>query len=824
VVASAKAAAQPTLNCVAQRAQTLKSQMNTRLAAVRSKIDAARAQAQAFLAVPPKARLNALSQHAQEIQKKLTDRLDVAGQSLRGGLKTAGDWASDKATQGWTLVGKAKDSVEGRAKAAGNWISDKANQGGTWISKTARQGMDQAKKIEDSVVKGARTAGSWISDKASRGSAWVSGTAKRGLNQAKKAKDSAVSGAKTAGNWISGKAQQGWNAAVRSKDQVIAKVNAVRNSRGFKNMVDNIKAAGIVVAKVGTAIVVGGIVIAGAAALTVATGGLAGPALVAALFASGALGGAAATVVGNALTGKKLGTDISLKSMAIDGALGVVAGPLAKVAGGAVRAVARPVVSGLGRAATAVAPGLSASVRSMASSAGTAATGWAGSAVSGARTYLTGRAAALGSWTAPGRAAIRAAWNPSLAGRATRAVGRGLHRLDTLASAGLRTAARVPQAAGNAMAPAWKTMVRAVRSSSPVRAGRGVLNRLTNRAAVIGYRARNTATQGWAGAKRSAADAERDFRTYLASKGLSVNTSNSLTRNVFTAVDRTLSSMKTYASSQVTQISSEVREQWYGSAGIGGVLRTGRKMEELVASHPTLARAWQSEQRRARKALFNAGMRTVSNEVKAAGTAMSDAARRAVVNSRITSDAVYDYAVRNVSGPFMIRATASYRAGSAVAQTGFDSNSNFIAQLPRVYDAGVRQQIQSVRERGLALRSADSVSGAVSVAGGWLGEEASKAFTTGAANNYKTSPGWRPNVGELSHAGFGEVRNKAGEIVRAADTGLTTQTFGVLAPLTPLNQSVKGIAERSGLKTVTDSYELDDPASVVPDKSKEAHP
>lgn len=184
----------------------------------------------------------------------------------------------------------------------------------------------------------------------------------------------AMSKARAMAQRLSRKVGMGVNAVKGAASKVKNAYNKVKNSPRFKAFMSRAKEVGIQAASIGASIVVGGAIIAGAAALTVGTGGLAGPALVGALFASGAAGGAAGKLVENTLRGKKNKFDgINVKTILRDGALGVALGPIGKVAGKVVGRGLGAAGRGLARVSNRVAPKLTARLTSTGSSVKAAA-------------------------------------------------------------------------------------------------------------------------------------------------------------------------------------------------------------------------------------------------------------------------------------------------------------------------------------------------------------------------------------------------------------------------------------------------------------------
>lgn len=625
------------------------------------------------------------------------------------------------------------------------------------------------------------------------------------------------------GKWqaLKAKGKATWKKAsayTKAKWNVLsAKVKAVVNSPRTKAIGRWLKKAGIQVAKVGAAIVVGGVVIAGAAALTAATGGLAGPALVAALFASGALGGAASQVVGNALEGKKLGDGISARSVMIDGLLGVAAGPAAKLVGG----LARTGIKGVGRV---VGPRLGAVAGKMGGTANRMLLRYApqlqqalGRANTAARTRLAAIPGQLGRLPARigasrvGQFARRAASRSKTAlnrvgnrlGRTW--VGRGLRAADNLASRGLRTVTGVPARVGGALGRGIRGAKNAARRIPAVRrASQGVRNsleRLKDRVAVVGLKARTAVTSkakaGWTAVRTKVGFAEDRLRNGLASRGLNINPNVSVSERVFASAERNLAGMKNYVTAEAHTISTEIRDSFYGSGGVGGVLRTGKKMEDLVAANPALRRAWDKELSHAARGLTNRAARNMRRQELAAGRILSRPESRRAVSSQLTPDAIRDFALRNVRGKFMTTAAATYRS-RLPSVTGFDPQRGWFGQIPGLYGAGLTQMAAGARKKLSDLKATGSVVSGVATAGGWISEETFKTFSTAAGKYYRAAP--QDRQGTALEAGVNKLSADGLKPVVKALTGIGPEAQG--GPnmlLTPFDQQISTTTKALGI-------------------------
>ncbi|GAA5514351.1 hypothetical protein Dcar01_03106 [Deinococcus carri] len=638
--------------------------------------------------------------------------------------------------------------------------------------------------------------------------------------------EQAKTGIKKAAAAAQQQATRGWGELVKkgraTMSSVARTVRAIKNSPRVQRAAAFLKEAGIQVAKVGTAIVVGGAVIAGAAALTAATGGLAGPALVAALFASGALGGAAGQVVENALRGKKWNKDISAKSLLTDGALGVALGPAAKLVGGLARGVARPVLNVGGKALKALSP---AATQAAASLALVARARGAGVAATVARPLTRGRRLTQ---VAAGRYV-----RPVLSGAGRRlsqsALGRGFHALDANVSAHLRRLSAWPARAGRVAGKGWKaiknTVVGGVKgfvNRSPAlkalgqRAGqarkwtRGQLEEMRDALAVGGLRVKAGMSRGWQNLRRQTAASELEVRRSLQARGLYVS-QGSLTGRVFDAAERTLASMKNYVSHVGHEVAEEVRGQWLGSAGPMGAMRLGREIENTIAVNPALAAGWRKELQRANHGLVSHAARAMRNEAAAAGQTLSRTAARRAASARVTREMAEEYARRTASGRFMSQVVKTHRQLIQPRVTSFEPQQNWLGQLPRVYGTGAKQMWADVRGKGSALNAAyrgGGAAGAASLAGGWLSEEVFKTFVVGTASAYKQGDTLLPSSGQ-ARAGLDKVRGDVGKNAFTAATGLIPEMLGGrLMPLAPFDREVKTLAAIAGYGSTTVTNEL----------------
>ncbi|MBZ9753037.1 DUF4157 domain-containing protein [Deinococcus sp. HMF7604] len=709
---------------------------------------------------------------------------------------------------------KVQAQVSQATRSAVTTLGRAAQNAVTTLSQKAQQAKRALKTATTSLVNTAKAKATQLYERARA-------TGTQLLKATAKAKQKAKGTLKQAWSTAKTKAAEGWNASVDGakalQQNVAGKINTIKNSPRFKATVSFLKSAGIQVLKVGTAIVVGGAVIAGAAALTAATGGLAGPALVAALFASGALGGAASTVVGNLLEGRKdkngnpvaWDDGISAKSIITDGALGVVLGPAAKLVGGVVRGAARPVLTGLGRAATRYTPTFASGARALAGYARTGA-GHVGRAAQNAATGVAGRWTTLKGAVSPALTAV----GSSLPGRM---VGGAFRGLDTVFSAGVRGLAKAGRGAtalggrGVKRASDWAKSQLAGRPglANALRApGRG-LGQVGDKVKLAGYKVRDTATRGWRQGTTSIRGVETQMRANLSSLGLPVNPTRSFSGQVFAAAERNLAAMRNYASAEAKVIGAEVRNQWYGSAGSGGVLRTGREMDNLVASHPALAAGWKTELGRARGILIGARAQALRLEAQAAGRTLSNNAAKRQARALITPDDVYRQATQSVRGPFLAQATQAYRAQSRMAVTGIDPTKGLLGQLPQMYRTGARQMWEQARGKSNELRLAGSSAGAGALAGGWLSEEVFKTFTAGTTDSYKKDEQSLFPGRQHLNAGSEKVQQDFLKNVVTGMTGLTPEAQGGrLMVGTPFDRLVKTNATYTGTTSITETKEL----------------
>lgn len=779
-------------------------------------------------------RIAATSKVVKKYQPKVLTRLEeqakqtfVRAKAVGGKLLQQAGGVVKRGVKVYTTVTrKAKDKV---AQAA-----QKVSNGFKTVVKTVKTTYDHREQIKKDLERAAGTLIDQTKKKATALAKQAGETAQRLGRQAAALSQKAQWALAAAATQAGKAARQGWNTAAAATagfmKKTAEKINAIKASPRFKSAVKFIKEAGIQVAKVGTAIVVGGVVIAGAAALTAATGGLAGPALVAALFTSGALGGAAAQVVENALRGKKNKFEgISPKSVVTDGALGVALGPVAKVVGGVAKAIGRPILNVAGK-------GLGAVGRV----AGKAAAGILDSHDPRIMPGLRVAAGATGDWLkgagramagVPGNLAQSArkaaeTLSKSRLGKLTAKVGERIGQsrpaqyvkgLDTELSGLLRGVASAPARLGSRLSKAAAPGLRTVKTALTPRGWlkrrfnliRSGTERLKDRAAVVGIKGRNSFFSSASAVKDSMMQQELKLRTTLAGYGHQVDLTRSVTREVFSAGERALASMKTYVSTEARSISNEVRVQWMGSAGIGGVLRTEGKLAPLLQQNPALNVVWNKEKARAQRQLMNAAARTMRNEATAAGQTLSRQASRQMAASQLTDDVIHEYALRNASGKFITRATQAYQAQSQIGVTGFDPNQNWVAQLPRMYATGGKQMWNDLADKGRALRAAGGLAGAVATSAGWTTEEWFKTYVAGAAEQYK-QPGedWIPGRKE-AEAGMTKLREDGLKNVITAHTGLIPEALGgKLGALAPYDRFVKAQATISGTSGTTVSNEL----------------
>ena len=725
-----------------------------------------------------------------------------------------------------TVTQKAKEKVAQAAQKVGNGLKT--------VVKTVKTTYDNREQIKKDIERAAGTLIDQTKKKATALAKQAGETAQRLGRQAAALSQKAQRALAVAATQAGKAARQGWNTAAAATagfmKKTAEKINAIKESPRFKSAVKFIKEAGIQVAKVGAAIVVGGVVIAGAAALTAATGGLAGPALVMALFASGALGGAASQIVENALRGKKNKFEgISPKSVVTDGALGVALGPVAKVVGGVAKAIGRPILNVAGK-------GLGAVGRV----AGKAAVGILDSQDARIMPGLRVAAGATGDWLkgagramagVPGNLAQSARktaenFSKSKLGALTAKVGERIGQsrpaqyvkgLDTELSGLLRGVASAPARLGSRLSKAAAPGLRTVKTALTPRGWlkrrfnliRSGTERLKDRVAVAGIRGRNAVSDSFRSVRRSLAGQEDRVRRTLANRGLNVDMTKSITGQVFNAGERALASMKTYVSTEARSISNEVRAQWMGSAGIGGVLRTEGKLAPLLQQNPALNVVWNKEKARAQRQLTNAVARTMRNEATAAGQTLLRQASRQMAASQLTDDVIHEYALRNASGKFITRATQAYQTQSQVGITGFDPDQNWVAQLPRMYATGGKQMWNDLADKGRALRAAGGLAGAAATSAGWTTEEWFKTYVAGAAEQYK-QPGedWIPGRKE-AEAGMKKLREDGLKNVVTAHTGLIPEALGgKLGALAPYDRFVKAQATISGTSGTTVSNEL----------------
>ncbi|WP_229844457.1 hypothetical protein, partial [Deinococcus indicus] len=731
------------------------------------------------------AKANQLRHHATKAVQKVTKLASSSLQKTAAGVKQLGQRVQATVKELPARARAARDEYKARAAAA----------------------LTKAKARQQQLVQHAKEAGQ-KAEKAARASV---ARASRQLDEGRK-KAAAL-------------AVQGWNTTVKGVKNVSAwaseKVKAVKDSPRFKKAVHFLKTSGVQIAKVGTAIVVGGAVIAGAAALTAATGGLAGPVLVGALFASGALGGAAGTVVENLLTGKQWRHDITAKSLITDGVLGVAVGPAAKLVGGVARAAGRPVLAGLGKAAARL-PG-STYMQGVAAAARTSAATMARNA----RTAAATRWNTLKAGAQPVLSAVGTHVGSSLPGQAFRAVdstfSAGIRGLGGLASSGARQGGVVVKGVSDAV----RTRVASVTSrpgiNNAIRAARQVTGNARDRVAVAGMQTRNAAGRGWRNARRALTDHEMRVRTNLHSLGLPINQTASVSSSLFNAAERNLSAMRNYVSSEARVIGGEVRDTWLGTAGQSGVLRTAGKMEGLVARTPSLAAGWNRELAVARSGLVRERIRILRLEAQAAGSTLSRRAARRQARTQVTQDMVRDRAARTVRPDFLKRASDAYAAENQAARTGMDPSRGILAQLPRAYWTGAQQMVGDAWGRLSTLGNAGGVAGAGAVAGGWMSEEVFKTYLTGAAKAYKKDEqATYPNAQHLRE-GSREVSNNLLKNAVSAGTGLTSEAQGgSLMMLTPFDKTVKTAAALGGYTSITDTneltYEPPDQAPQTPDE------
>ncbi|WDA59472.1 DUF4157 domain-containing protein [Deinococcus aquaticus] len=767
-------------------------------------------------------------------------RIGTLTSTLRGKVKKAGQTVRQYASKTLTRVTHVAQKANQQRKAIGTHLAAKANQlrhnaakavqkvtklASSSLQKTAAGVKQLGQRVQATVKElpaRARAARDEYKAKAAAALTKAKARQQQLIQQAKEAgqkaeKAARASVARASRQLDEGRkkaaalAVQGWNTTVKGVKNVSAwateKVNAVRNSPKFKKAVHFLKTSGVQIAKVGAAIVVGGAVIAGAAALTAATGGLAGPVLVGALFASGALGGAAGTVVENLLTGKQWGHDINAKSLITDGVLGVAVGPAAKLVGGVARAAGRPVLAGLGKAAARL-PG-STYVQGLATAARTST----GILARNVRTAATTRWNTLKSGAQPVLSAVGTHVGSSLPGQAFRAVdstfSTGIRGLAGLAASGARQGGVVVKGVSDAVRTRVASVTGRPGINNAIRAARQVTGNARDRVAVAGMQARNAAGRGWTNAKTRIGVLEQDARFELHGRGLAIDPTRSVSAHLFSAAERNLSAMRNYVSSEARVIGGEVRDTWLGTAGHGGVLRTAGKMEGLVARTPSLAAGWKQELAVARSGLVRERIRMLRLEARAAGSTLSRRAARRQARTQVTQDMVRDRAARTVRPDFLKRASDAYAAENQAARTGMDPSRGILAQLPRAYWTGAQQMVGDAWGRLSTLGNAGGVAGAGAVAGGWMSEEVFKTYLTGAAKAYKKDEqATYPNAQHLRE-GSQEVSNNLLKNAVSAGTGLTSEAQGgSLMMLTPFDKTVKTAAALGGYTSITDTKEL----------------
>nr|WP_255673475.1 DUF4157 domain-containing protein [Deinococcus sp. 14RED07] len=782
----------------------------------------------------------AATKKVQATTSKTSARIGTLTSTLRRKVKKAGQTVRQYASRTLTRVTRVAQKANQQRKAIGTHLAAKANQlrhnaakavqkvtklASSYLQKTAAGVKQLGQRVQATVKElpaRARAARDEYKAKAAAALTKAKARQQQLIQQAKEAgqkaeKAARASVARASRQLDEGRkkaaalAVQGWNTTVKGVKNVSAwateKVNAVRNSPKFKKAVHFLKTSGVQIAKVGAAIVVGGAVIAGAAALTAATGGLAGPVLVGALFASGALGGAAGTVVENLLTGKQWSHDINAKSLITDGVLGVAVGPAAKLVGGVARAAGRPVLAGLGKAAARL-PG-STYVQGVAA----AARASAGTMARNARTAATTRWNTLKAGAQPVLSAVGTHVGSSLPGQAFRAVdstfSAGIRGLAGLASSGARQGGVVVKGVSDAVRTRVASVMGRPGINNAIRAARQVTGNARDRVAVAGMQVRNAAGRGWTNAKTRIGVLEQDARFELHGRGLAVDPTRSVSARLFSAAERNLSAMRNYVSSEARVIGGEVRDTWLGTAGHGGVLRTAGKMEGLVARTPSLAAGWNREMAVARSGLVKERIRVLRLEARAAGSSLSRRAARRQARTQVTPDMVRDRAARTVRPDFLKRASDAYAAENQAARTGMDPSRGILAQLPRAYWTGAQQMVGDAWGRLSTLGNAGGVAGAGAIAGGWMSEEVFKTYLTGAAKAYKKDEqATYPNAQHLRE-GSREVSNNLLKNAVSAGTGLTSEAQGgSLMMLTPFDKTVKTAAALGGYTSITDTKEL----------------
>ncbi|WP_234305342.1 eCIS core domain-containing protein [Deinococcus ficus] len=747
------------------------------------------------------------------------------------------------------LITRAKNTVQSRtvnliqraqqkARDAGQFVRDTARKASTAVQKATAAARATYHRHRDALKAAIRPYVQKAKAKAREVQKAVSASLTTARQRAAALARQTKEGLKSAYREARQAASVGWKGAVNltrtARANLVSTINTVRNDPRVLNAVKFMKSAGVQVLKVGTAIVVGGAVIAGAAALTAATGGLAGPVLIGALFASGALGGAAATVVGNFFEKdkngkpKKWNDGITAKSLATDGVLGVVLGPLSKVVGGVVRAAGKPILNvagkglaaagrGAGRVAegaiSRVHPALMPALR-IAAASGKARVGQGISSLAtlpgrlstrlvNSRVGQFGQKVAESAHDALKRIGGKLSGSPA---------GKAFRTLDENVTADLRRLAALPgkagqlgrrllnEAAKGIQRPDWLKKL----SKTLGTKGNGIRETVAIRRIQTGTSVSRTVRQ----ARFNVVDRERRLRLGLQGHGLNVNPNQSVSARAFAFADRSLASMRNYVTAEARVVRQEVRDQWFGSAGVAGVLRTSGKMQELVTRNPALAAAWGEQKQRAYKKLVQKTVGAMQIEARAAGQYLSRTAARRAATSRITDEMVHAFALRNASGAFMRRAVNTYRAESQVAVTGFDSRQPWLAQLPRMYASGVRMMGQDARDRARSLRQAGSLAAAGATSAGWIGEEFFKTYVGGAAKEYKTHGDVLPRSKDYQ-AGATKLRSDWQKNVITANTGVIPEAVGGrLAGGAPLDRITKAQATVTGTAGTVVSNEL----------------
>ncbi|ADV68837.1 DUF4157 domain-containing protein [Deinococcus maricopensis] len=623
-----------------------------------------------------------------------------------------------------------------------------------------------------------------------------------------------------------------------TKTAVVQKITALKNDPRVKALGRQLKAAGIQVAKIGTSVLVGGLIIAGAAALTVATGGMSTPVLIAALALSGAAGGAAGQVVENALKHEKgkpldLFHDISPKSLLTDATLGVVLGPAGKVVGG----LAKGLIGGAGKF---IARPIAGAVGRLASRSSTLVA--AGSALKTGATAAWTAARGLATSTAAHAGTIRQSIRNSLPGQAVRAVGRGAAWVGKQA---LRGADHIVTPTVNGLKFIGGHAANGVKNAArSVGLDNAINNRLTQAnlaSAYIGRGIKNAANNvaNWTGTQfapvknavkamgLNAAEkvtqgemAARNLINTRFGKTLSMDPMRSMTARMTNQASVLARDVRAYASGVGHEIRSEVAAQWAGMAGRTSMLKTTAQIEAAAAVDNTLAAAWHRAQVGARGQLI----KQETQALRAAG--MTKAAAKRQAKASITPEQITAHAKAHATPSLLAQAKQVYNAKVLPTQLGYDPAQGYLSRLPGMYRQGARLMLQDVRDRGTALRDGfrtGGLTGAGAIGGGWLFEEGTKAAIGNVAGTYKNDK--QADYPTLGHVKKGMEDTMSPENMAkfglTAATGLnaTTKSGHIVTVAMPVERLWKLSAQTNGVIASTDAYEVGAPENDAPSPS-----